>query len=60
MPDALAAAGVVAWNSRYSKNQTSMFALLTSVSEAHHQARGFDRACRINRIDRSKYDRNDI
>src|SRR6516165_6921996 len=34
-------------------NQTRMLALLTSVREPHHQARGFDLACNINRIDRS-------
>jgi hypothetical protein len=27
-----------------------MFALLTRVRKPHHQARGFDRACNINRI----------
>jgi hypothetical protein len=32
------------WSCRYSKNQTAIFAPLTTVSRPHHQDRGFDQA----------------
>jgi hypothetical protein len=45
MPDALPGLPVGAsWSRRYSKNQTAIFAPLTSVNRLHHQASGFDQA----------------
>ena len=68
MPDVLPipAAGC-SWSWRYSKNQTAIFAPLTSVKLLHHQARGFDQAREVDRavrhsklINRSACNRIDI
>lgn len=39
---------------RYSRNQTAIFAPLTSVNRLHHQARGFDQARELDRARHSK------
>src|ERR1700681_1391457 len=42
------------WSWRYSKNQTAIFAPLTSVNTPHHQDRGFDQARELDRARHSK------
>jgi hypothetical protein len=42
------------WSWRYSTNQTAIFAPLTAVNSAHHQARGFDHARELDRARHSK------
>ena len=55
MPDVLPRLPVgCSWSSRYSKNQTAIFAPLTTVNRPHHQARGFDQAREFDRARHSK------
>jgi hypothetical protein len=54
-PDVLAGLPVgCSWSWRYSTNQTAIFAPLTAVNRAHHQARGFDHARELDRARHSK------